>query len=276
VTQPATAADVAEVVALVQAQASARQRLVDSASAAVVALLPEGDGWWSSSRITAMARGSVRAVEAAQRTMAATTDAYLARVASVEAGRRVGPVGAGAALKIASLRGGVAHEDVYGRLADGYRWLRSTGVSAARAQRRTVERVSVVVETDVSLAMRDQARRFMVVRRVDGWRRIVRPELSRSGVCGLCLVAADRVYRKSDLMPLHARCKCEVLPIINGVDPGMTITGEDLGRIYTAAGGSTSGKALKRVRYAVRQHGELGPVLVNGDHEFRGPAAVAA
>ena len=33
---------------------------------------------------------------------------------------------------------------------------------------------------------------------------------------------------------------------------------------------------LKRTRYRVDQHGELGPVLTDADHDFRGPAEVAA
>lgn len=265
----------ATVTSLVDAQAAARARLSAAARAAVVSRLLSGGRWWDSAAITAMATQMVRMVEATQRQAAAVTDAYLARVASEIAGSRIGPVGVGAALKLAELRGGTPHRDVYGRLADQYRWLLSSGKSADLAQRMVVRRAEQLAEMDVSLAVRDQSRRFMVVRRVDGYRRVVHPELSAGGVCGLCIVASDRVYKADILMPIHEHCRCEAMPIINGVDPGRTLNGQELDAFYRAAG-SNRAKDLKRTRYVVREHGELGPVLTNADHSFRGPEDLAA
>jgi hypothetical protein len=166
---------------------------------------------------------------------------------------------------------------VYGRIADAYRYqVIARGLSEQQAQQRALQRAAVVAEADVMLAARAQARKFLVTTGVArGYRRILHPELSASGSCGLCVVAADRVYRIEELMPIHDRCKCEVLPIIGRADPGLRLNRDDLDRLY-AAGGTTAGAALKRIRVAITEHGELGPVLVYANHTVRGPKDVAA
>jgi hypothetical protein len=88
-------------------------------------------------------------------------------------------------------------------------------------------------------------------------------------------VASDRTYKSKDLMALHDRCKCTVLPIVNGQDPGLTLNGADLAAFYKSAG-STGAADLKKTRYVVHQHGELGPVLRAAGDKFTGPAQVAA
>jgi hypothetical protein len=133
----------------------------------------------------------------------------------------------------------------------------------------------VLAETDTQLAARAQAKQFMVVKKVDGWRRIIHPELSRSGTCGLCIVAADRIYHSSELMPLHDRCKCTVAPIINSIDPGYSLNKSDLNALYQQVGGTQAAQLVK-TRITVHHNGELGPVLgVQGQH-FRSPSDVAA
>lgn len=101
--------------------------------------------------------------------------------------------------------------------------------------------------------------------KVIGYRRVVRPELSMHGPCGLCVVAATNWYTKSSLQGIHHLCKCVTLPVTADQDPGFRWNQEDLRRhldtIYGAAGGSTRGKDLKRVRVKITEHGELGPIL---------------
>jgi hypothetical protein len=165
------------------------------------------------------------------------------------------------------LRAGVTHDQVYGRLADNYRYLRSTGASEADALTQTLQRAEVVAATDVDLAMRGQAARFAEVHHLQ-YRRVLHPELSRHGACGLCVAASDRVYYRGDLMPIHARCKCEVLPIIGSKDPGQSINKADLDRLYAAAGGTTAGEtssgsasrpAPRRARPGADPHGSALP-----------------
>ncbi|MGK0740427.1 hypothetical protein ACSHWG_00860 [Leucobacter sp. Z1108] len=101
--------------------------------------------------------------------------------------------------------------------------------------------------------------------KIIGYRRILRPELSMSGSCGLCVVAATRWYTRKNLKAIHGLCKCKTVPITKANDPGLKMNAEDLrgelDRMYAAAGGNTR-KALKLIRVAVREHGELGPTLV--------------
>ena len=67
--------------------------------------------------------------------------------------------------------------------------------------------------------------------RVVGARRIIHPELSRGGACGLCVAAADRVYKTRDLKPVHPNCRCGVLPIIKTTATGKVVDiGDELNR----------------------------------------------
>jgi hypothetical protein len=96
---------------------------------------------------------------------------------------------------------------VYGRVADGYRWQTTMlGDSPDKAQAKAAVRIAAVAETDVTLAVRAQYQKTMSAQGATGWRRILHPELSQTGPCALCVVAADRVYRTEDLLPLHSRC----------------------------------------------------------------------
>jgi hypothetical protein len=220
-----------DVLALVQAQAAARERITNAATRATV-LQTRAMDFYDSAAITRAVAAIVAHVEAAQRQTAALTDAYLARITSQLRDRATQPVGA---VDVAVLRAGVTHDQVYGRLADNYRYLRSTGVTEADALTRTVQRAEAVAATDVDLAMRGQAARFAEVHHLQ-YRRVLHPELSRHGACGLCVAASDRTYYRGDLMPIHARCKCEVLPVIGSKDPGQSINKADLDRLYATAG----------------------------------------
>lgn len=230
------------------------------------------DGWYDPAVITDVATGLASQVQAGQRQTAAVVDAYLARATSQVAGRSVRPTGV---VPVDDLRGGVPLDRVYGRLADEYRYQRSLGKTDGEARQLVEQRAVKMTATDAQLAARAQAQRFMVVRHVDGFRRVIHPELSKHGSCGLCAAAADQVYHRSELLPIHADCKCTVLPVVNGKDPGHQLNRADLDRLYAASGG-TAGDKLKRVRVAVHEHGELGPVLTKHGDQFRGPADIAA
>jgi hypothetical protein len=153
------------------------------------------------------------------------------------------------------LRRGVSHQEVYGRLADQFRYETSLGTEPATVLEHVENRARSLAGTDLQLAQREQEHKFMVVRHVDGWRRVLHPELvssrSKDGtvgeVCGLCVAASDRVYSRETLRALHAGCRCTVLPIINGVDPGGELNRRDLDELYRLAGGTTdSGEAEAR------------------------------
>ncbi len=176
-------------------------------------------------------------------------------------------------------RTSVEPAEVYARAADTYRYrVIAAGDSPEAAADKARVRVSVAAATDITLAVREQYRASFDRDRVEGYRRILRPELSQTGPCGLCVVAADRVYQRGDLMPLHPACVCDVLPIVDGLDPGYRLNFSDLQAVYDAAGGTFAGTdkwGLRSIRVALAEHGELGPVLVHAGHRHRGPREVA-
>jgi hypothetical protein len=150
----------------------------------------------------------------------------------------------------------------------------SEGITLDEAKRRAIQRARVMADTDIMLADRAQASAFLRERKprgITGYRRVLQPELGSGGPpCGLCVVAADRLYFIEELMPIHARCRCTVVAAGEVDDPGFSLNEKDLAAIYKAAGG-TGGKGLKNIRVEVTEHGEFGPWLVNAQQRFRGP-----
>lgn len=255
----------------VDAFAVSRSLLAAQAVGAADELVSGFGDWYDTAAIRELCKAIVARVRGSQKQTAAITDAYLSRVASGMTGRRIAPVGT---IDVRDLRQNVTAEGAYGRVADHYRWRVSEGDEPDVAQLAAVNRAKVVAETDTDLAFRAMANSFMEERNASGYRRIIRPERSTYGTCGLCVVAADRVYTKSELLPIHNRCKCTVLPIIGDNDPGRELNRDDLKAIYKAAGG-TERKKLQATRVTINEHGELGPILTRKGDEFRDPKQVA-
>lgn len=132
-------------------------------------------------------------------------------------------------------------------------------------QERAVKRVRDAVSMNATLAQRDTEMQYIEDiaernRNVIGYRRVIHPERSLGGVCGLCLAASQRLYSRKDLKEIHFRCKCTVMEALKNVDPGFALNRQDLLNLYGLAGGTGADK-LKQVRYRVSENGELGPVL---------------
>jgi hypothetical protein len=233
-------------------------------------------GWYDTDRVSEWSASLARQIEAIQRAVAGTTDAYLARALSSMVGGRVRPVGR---VDVSSLRVGVTHAGAYARAADVYRWQQSQFDTAARSLltaptptppalidpvAAAVDRVAAVADMDVQLADRAQSQQVLADaadrRDIRGYRRVIHPELSQGGTCGLCIAASDRFYHVADLRAVHARCACTVLPVVGQQDPGSGLNNLDLGALYEHAG-STDGRKLKATRYQFDEHGELGVVL---------------
>lgn len=333
--QGLTVAQLAAIVALLQAQSTARQKLTTAAVTAAIAPFQSFTDWWDAKAVSKAVQQVLRTLQPLQRQMARQTDVFAARVLTTMSGRSVRPVGAidvtrlrrkmpkkliedladetvaPAWVDLGGLDDGPSEHiddpfeelvaaakrewldpgDVYGRVADGARYDQVVqGMEEPKARQRALVRISAAAHTDMTLAVRAQYEAALKqgrTVRADAWRRILRPELSQSGPCGLCVVAADRVYSTGDLLPLHDRCVCEVLPIMGDLDPGLLLNDDDLKRLYAAAGeaigvdraetggGKRQGGALKKIRVALTEHGELGPVLTRADHNFRGMQQVA-
>jgi len=183
---------------------------------------------------------------------------------------------------------GSTTEEVFKRPAREFRFAQSEGHSGHDAAH---DRIDSLIDTNLMLAQRlaqqellakaalpppvmldsgkpyryiDYSGRTQYVReasKVIGYRRVIHPELSRGGTCGMCIVAADRIYHIHDLLPIHDNCHCTVSPVTKDHDPGNSLNDQDLKKFYGDAGGNTRAH-LKRTRYQVDEHGELGAVLV--------------
>jgi hypothetical protein len=260
----------AELLAYVAAQAAARQRIQDTVLAQVVALLRAllTGRWYDEPAIAAAAPQLDGVVRQGQEITRDVTRAYLDQSLLVlgAAPPRVDP----------ELPDRLRPVDVFAeweRPAEQYRFARSQGADDARATLVAVERAQHLAVEDLGLAMRETTRRHLAnAADVSGYRRVIHPELSKSGTCGLCVAAADRVYKVDVLMDVHTGCNCEALPIVRGVDPARVFNGADTTELYKrvlAAAGSTAADKLKNTRVTVSAHGELGPVLHDAGHAFR-------
>lgn len=228
-------------------------------------------------------------------------EAYIDEVAGTVSGRpprSADPLDL-AELTIEQLRG-VNPLDAWRRPAITARAGLAAGKPFEEAMAEAANRANAQAQADIALAHREAARRTMEnTPGVDGYRRVL------TGVsCSLCRIASTQRYRTADLMPIHPRCDCRVLPIVDGYDGGRIIN-RDLYRELKSSGeldrlnrrnrsttGRSRAEAAARRRElasrqasidgtqtaldldappqapAVRQHGELGPVLVDERHAF--------
>jgi hypothetical protein len=187
-------------------------------------------------------------VVGAQRQVASLTDAHLAQLEAVALGRPAKPLGIPAAvLSFEALRAGSNALDVYRRPGVTVWTALAAGDDLEAAVDKGLTRAQVLAVTDVQLAKTHAARYVLEEREsVVGYRRVPEPN-----ACDLCATAADgRTYRTSALLPIHARCNCDVEPVF-GVRPPRESSPDD-------------------DTFAVHQHDELGPVLTAAGDSFAG------
>lgn len=280
----------AQILALVAAQAQIRAQYTAQAVALAAAAAASFHGWYDSAAITVWAEKLAQRIEALQRAAAQNVDAYLARVLSLMTGSRVRPIGR---VDVTALRQGITHAGAYGRAADAYRWQQAefdrftrdlltaatpTPFDLVNPVDAAVERVKAVADMDVQLADRAQTQAIYSDAAdrgvITGYRRVIHPEESRGGSCGLCVAASDRLYSAHEPKPIHARCHCTTLPVLDGADPGSLLNAADLRRLYKEAGGTHTAK-LAGTRYKIDEHGELGPLLNPHDAKVRTARQVA-
>jgi hypothetical protein len=261
------------VLALVDRQAATRERLSTNLLAYLARLwaaLTTGQRY-DDAQVAAFAQQAAALSKGARTAASGAQEAYLRQVLALldtQPGR-------GLKVSIPDAPRGVDPVVQYTRPVEEFRRLRVSGLDEFEANERALRRLQLIGDTDVSLAVRDTSAQVLAAAdKVTGWRRVVHPELSKGGTCGLCIVASDRRYSRGDLMPLHARCNCAVVPIVSGkADPGAALNADSLKALYAAAG-STKAADLAKTRYLVHQHGELGPVIAAEGDVFRSPAAV--
>lgn len=269
---------------MVVAQLDAYRRLSDETRARVAAAVTVAFtrlGRVDDEALETFVRIVVPQVLAGQLRLSALTDAYLAAVTAEVLGGPPVPVGVPAdAIDYRQLRNGTPPEIVYTRPMITARKALKDGADIGQALQVGAARLDGTVQADLQLAERRAAHE--VVRaddRISGFRRVLRPAASKSGSCGLCLAASSQRYGKEDLLPIHNRCHCAVMPIFGRRDEGLRVNQEryqEASRLARDEGqrGAATRRQLANVR--VRDHGELGPVLTKRGDRFTGPGEAQA
>jgi hypothetical protein len=270
-----TPAEVAALIALVDAQARAYDRVQETLLATVRRLMGVlFNRWYFQREVDAVARDLRDAVRDAQEIVGDQTEEYLDGIFDI-LGVRKTRAGERMHVRLPARLRKVDPLTEWNRPAREARVQRLfNGLDEFDANELALQRAERQARMDLALARQEAERqRWDVSGDIIGFRRILHPELSDTGPCGLCVVAADRIYSKGDLKELHNGCVCTVFPIVKAgdltIDPGRTMNEDELQAIYDAAGGSNRRRELQRVRMEVLEHGELGPILVDGRNNNR-------
>lgn len=228
---------------------SAYQRRLTTLRARTLALVIAGD----TTSTTEFVDRVVPLVLASQEATVAAADAYMSAEAGLATGTSTEPWGLDPAQLIGvKARRGDFLEDVYGRNH------RSTASTFA-------ERMAREVNTDITLA--DRAATYVHTEgdtRISGYRRVLSAGKKN---CGLCVVASDRLYSKSDLRPIHQHCGCTTQAIYDGTAKGWAKPDKALIRELYGKAGSASSHSLTRIRAKDLPDvkvvdSDLGPTLV--------------
>jgi len=176
----------------------------------------------------------------------------------------------------AALRNGATDIEVFRRpFVELYTAL-DKGKTVTQAINAGAQRISSIASTDVQLARRNAG--FRARSRND---RIVGYARTLTGAenCALCYVASTQRYTRNDLLPIHPGCDCGEMPIYGKQDPGQVIDELRLNATHEAVeqrfGISDPGAREPDYRQiAIREHGELGPMLTVADQNFTGPSQI--
>ncbi|GAA1149231.1 hypothetical protein F6W69_10625 [Microbacterium oxydans] len=229
-------------------------------------------GSWRDDDIKRLLAAVAPRVQAGQQRISDITDAYMARVAA-EQGFTVS--GRTFEATTRNLRG-ISDETLYARPFATMHDSLSKGQSVTAAVAAGKGRLQSIVTTNLQLAKTHSSRRAM---RSGGVRAFERVLTGREN-CALCVIASTQRYWVEDLAPIHPGCDCQSRPLNS--DPAVQIIHPDrLDAIHTAVE-SEFGSTDRGARYldgrneisdyldliAVREHGELGPVLTWRDQHF--------
>lgn len=233
--------------------------LVRSQMAAFTAAMWGGLTSYRDSDISGLVSGLVPVVRGAKDHTATLTDAYLAALASKALDREFAPVGIPASTVDEVALRGVDDTTVYTRAGVTVWTALSEGQGIDDAAKLGGLRLAAMVATDLQLALTHSARYSMAKsRHVVGYKRV-----TDGSCCGLCQLAADRMYHKGDLMPIHPHCSCSVEPVFQ---VGSAVQVPIALPIGSSSGGDDAGDTP-----AVHLHGEIGPVLAVRGQSFTGP-----
>ena len=199
--------------------------------------------------------------------------AFYREMATLSGEKFVSPALSANDFSVSKLRNGAEAAVVYRRpFVDVYTAL-SQGKSVTESIAAGAVRISSLVSTDIQLARRNAG---LAARsnndRIVGYVRT----LTGAENCALCYVASTQRYTRNDLLPIHPGCDCGEMPIYGNQDPGQVIDQVRLDATHEAVeqrfGFYDAGARAPDYRdIAIREHGELGPMLTVADQNFTGP-----
>lgn len=264
---------IAALTALIEAETRAYNTAEERILAAVRRLFRATAGqWFDPATMRRVAADAAEIVRAGQETIAGITENYLADAFDLMEIRVTDRAAANRSVSLPdTLRVNVDPIQEWERPGRDARVGMLLGIDEFEANEKALLRAERQARMDAALARREaEKQRWGVSDEIIGFRRILHPELTQEGPCGLCVVAADRIYSIGILRPLHNGCVCTALPVTRTNDPGRTMNRDELDAIYEAAGG-TGRQGLQRVRMQQLEHGELGPILVDRRHKNTTP-----
>lgn len=199
--------------------------------------------------------------------------AFYQQMAEVQGERFIAPPVRATDYTTEALRNGAASEEVLRRpFVDLYTAL-DNGKTITDAINAGALRISSIASTEVQLARRNAG--FSARGRND---RIVGFARTLTGAenCALCYVASTQRYTRGDLLPIHPGCDCGEMPIYGTQDPGQVIDELRLNATHEAVEQrfgffDPGARQIDYRQIAIREHGELGPMLTVADQNFTGP-----
>jgi len=151
------------------------------------------------------------------------------------------------------------------------------GATREEAVGKGLQRLNSLAGVDIQMA---KVRQSQAVLRAAG-RKTYRRETSGDNTCELCEIASDQVYYTEDLMPIHDNCNCEVVEDDTGGSQAEAdkdfeppeVDDDSLQKAaITALNDSGADPKDYRDLIAVREHGEIGPMLTWKSQSFMGPS----
>lgn len=162
------------------------------------------------------------------------------------------------------------------------------GAELPDAMRVGQRRLKAMVDTDSQMAKVRQARDSLAAYDIENYRRVTHS----AKPCRLCLIASTQTYHRKNLMPIHDHCRCSVDVMPDYWNPreivippeymepskrgkrrgGKAVREDDLARWFRDMHEENSISGFNQAfeeLIAVREHGEIGPVLTWKDHHFK-------
>lgn len=155
---------------------------------------------------------------------------------------------------------------VYRRPAVKVYTLLSRGARLTDAVTQATGLIGDLASSDMQLALRLQSRHSLQAQGFTRYRRV----LSGREDCGRCAIASTNTYSTADLLPIHPHCDCTVEPVLDDLSADLPPVSLSSDRAAQVAGGASYESLV-----AVREHGELGPVIAWASDEFTTLADIA-